>query len=73
MQHERGVMTVVQEGRFRLSSEDGRSLLFALHRHAATEPQDLPALLTRKVEVAYTAPDARKALTAHAIRLADGS
>ena len=68
MQHEFGVITVVQEGRFRLSSNDGRSLLFALDRHASLEPQDLPALLTRRVEVAYTEATARRSLTAHAIR-----
>ena len=70
MQHEVGVVTVVQEGRFRLSSDDGRSLLFALDRHARLEPQDLPALLTRRVEVLCTQPPGRRALTAHAVRTA---
>ncbi len=67
VQHEIGVITVVQEGRFRLSSDDGRSLLFVLDRHAAIEPQDLPALQMQRVTVAYTTPQAREALAAHAI------
>ncbi|CUH11497.1 hypothetical protein JSE7799_00183 [Jannaschia seosinensis] len=68
VRHEFGVITVVQEGRFRLSSDDGRSLLFALDRHAALEPQDLPALLTRRVAVACTDTPGRRALTARDIR-----
>ncbi len=67
MQHIFGVVTVVQEGRFRLSSDDGRSLLFALDRHAPLEPQDLPALLTRRVAVAFTEAPGRYALTARDI------
>lgn len=66
-----GIITVVQEGRFRLSSEDGHSLLFALHHRSRIEPQDLPDLLGgQTVEVAYTATEGRKAFTAHDIRVA---
>ena len=68
MQHAIGVVTVVQEGRFRLSSDNGHSLLFVLDRHAPLEPQDLPGLLTRRVEIAYTETLGRKSLTVHRIR-----
>ena len=69
VQHEFGVITVVQEGRFRLSSDDGRSILFALDRHASIEPQDLPSFLAGpRVGVAYSEAPGRKSLTAHDIR-----
>lgn len=72
MQHAFGVITVVQEGRFRLSTRDGRSLLFTLDHGAALEPQDLGRFLDRgRVAVAFTRSDGRKALTAHEIRLED--
>lgn len=67
-----GIITVVQEGRFRLSSSDGQSVLFILDRRAAFEPQDLPALLLEpRVEVVYAEAPGRRALTAleiHAVR-----
>lgn len=69
MRYEIGIITVVQEGRFRLSSDDGRSLLFTLDRHAPLEPQDLPALAgSVRVAVACTPSPGLKALTAHDIR-----
>lgn len=45
MRSDTGFITVVQEGRFRLATDDGRSLLFSLDAHARIEPQDLPAFL----------------------------
>jgi hypothetical protein len=64
-----GIITVVQEGRFRLASDDGRSLLFTLAHGAPVEPQDLPALAgNRRVEIEYSRPQGLKALTAHDLR-----
>lgn len=53
MQQAIGKVIVVQEGRFRLLSEDGRGLLFLLHHGAPIEAQDLPALKQRRVRVRY--------------------
>ena len=39
-----GTILVVQEGRFRLLTDDGRGLVFLLASDAAPEPQDLPPL-----------------------------
>ena len=70
MQHASGIITVVQEGRFRLATEDGRSLLFTLDHRAPLEPQDLGQFVHRgPVTVAFTLPAHRKALTAHEIHL----
>jgi hypothetical protein len=65
-----GIITVVQEGRFRLSSDDGRSFLFTLSNGAALEPQDLPPLLQARVEVLCTERSDRKEMTAHRIEAA---
>lgn len=71
MRHELGTITIVQEGRFRLSSDDGRSLLFILDHGAALEPQDLPRLVSGpRVEVACSPAEGRRALVAHEIRWA---
>lgn len=68
-----GIVTVVQEGRFRLATDDGRSILFTLDASATIEPQDLPDLLARgRVGVAYSTPTGRKALVAHGIRMEGG-
>ena len=70
MQHASGIITVVQEGRFRLSTGDGRSLLFTLDRGSRLEPQDLPRLIDRgRVSVAFTTHPHRRALVAHEIRM----
>ena len=69
MQHVQGIITVVQEGRFRLAAEGGRSLLFVLSSRAPIEPQDLDELLGRRVDVTYSAAENRKAFTAHNMRL----
>lgn len=42
-----GTLMVVQEGRFRLRTDDGRTLLFLLSPSANIEPQDLPTLYER--------------------------
>ncbi len=69
MQTECGIITVVQEGRFRLASDDGRSLLFMLDASARVEPQDLPALLHGpRVRVAHVAAPGRHARVARDIR-----
>ncbi|MBM9593389.1 hypothetical protein [Roseitranquillus sediminis] len=67
--HISGYITVVQESRFRLSTLDGRSILFLLDRRASIEPQDLPALLSpRRVRVDFAEAPKRKALAALDVR-----
>ena len=44
MRSVRGVIDAVQEGRFRLVTEDGHVVPFVLSHKAGTEPQDLPQL-----------------------------
>ena len=44
MRSVRGVITAVQEGRFRLVADDGRVLVFVLSHKSAAEPQDLQRL-----------------------------
>ena len=69
-----GIISVVQEGRFRLSSDDGRSIPFTLSNHAALEPQDLPSLLGGpRVEVGFTAADGVNALVAQDVTLASAT
>ena len=56
MKSARGVISIVQEGRFRLVTHDGRVLPFLLSHKAAAEPQDLPPLMraAKRVRVDYT-------------------
>jgi hypothetical protein len=67
MQSVWGVVTAVQEGRFRLVAEDGRVLACVLSRKAAAEPQDLMALTGARVRVAYSASPGLIAFLAHRI------
>ncbi|WP_071796776.1 hypothetical protein [Natronohydrobacter thiooxidans] len=64
-----GIVTIVQEGRFRLTKPDGGALHFSLAHPAQTAAQDLAALCTRlaHVRVAYEKVDGRSALVAHEI------
>ena len=48
-----GTVLVVQEGRFRLLTDDGRGMVFLLAHDAPIEPQDLPSLTHRRVRVDY--------------------
>lgn len=48
-----GTVLLVQEGRFRLLTEDGRGMVFVLAYDAPMEPQDLPPLTGRRVRVDY--------------------
>lgn len=48
-----GTVLLVQEGRFRLLTEDGRGMMFLLAHDAPMEPQDLPSLTGRRVRVDY--------------------
>ena len=69
--HVSGIISVVQEGRFRLSADDGRSIPFTLASNASLEPQDLPSLLAGpRVQVDYTAADGLNVLVAHDIAFA---
>ena len=51
-----GVISVVQEGRFRLDTDEGRSLHFTLDRNAPIEPQDLIHFRERRVWVFADGP-----------------
>jgi len=64
-----GIVTIVQEGRFRLTTPDGGALHFSLAHPAQTAAQDLAILGTRlaHVCVAYERVEGRSALVAHAI------
>ncbi|WP_142848490.1 hypothetical protein [Telmatospirillum sp. J64-1] len=67
----RGVITVVQEGRFRLAYADGRSKLFVLSSSAPVEPQDLPLLqrAQARVSVRYEEAEDLLAAIAHDLRM----
>jgi hypothetical protein len=73
MQSERGVITAVQEGRFRLLTDDGRVLLLVLSRKASLEPQDLPELQAAafRLRVHCTASEHLIAAIAHQIEIED--
>lgn len=69
-----GVISVVQEGRFRLSSDDGRSIPFTLASQASLEPQDLSSLLAGpRVDVRFAAADGLNVLVAQDITLAEAT
>ncbi|MBO0735430.1 MAG: hypothetical protein J2P48_02505 [Alphaproteobacteria bacterium] len=67
----RGVITAVQEGRFRLLTDSGQVLLFVLSYKAATEPQDLPLLkiTAAHVKVECVVSDRLIAAVAHRIQI----
>lgn len=51
MQTLTGVITVVQETRFRLVTDQGQGKLFLLSHDAPLDPQDLPDLQRRRTRV----------------------
>jgi hypothetical protein len=69
MKQATGVITLAQEGRFRLATADGRSQLFILSHDAPMEPQDLPRLAAMglRVVVHYSEAADRIAGLAHDI------
>lgn len=75
MRQTQGIINVVQEGRFRLTSDDGRSALFQLAPDAPIEPQDLEALVAQqqRVSIHYTEMKDRGAGLAHKVTEADGA
>jgi hypothetical protein len=66
-----GRVNLVQEGRFQLVEDDGRSTLFILGHDAPLEPQDLPALQRRGTRIAVRCDPApgKLAWVAHSIRI----
>lgn len=70
-----GVITAVQEGRFRLATRGGQNKLFILFRNAPLEPQDLGPLQSEEIEVTVHYEDAPDliACIAHDITLAKPS
>ena len=70
MKRTHGTVTVVQEGRFRLVTSDGRSELFFLAPGADLEPQDLTSLQHAQTPVIVQYTDAEHVLARVAHRLA---
>jgi hypothetical protein len=68
-----GIITVVQEGRFKLVTDGGRVMHFVLAHDAAIEPEDLPPLARAQtsVRVAYTRPKHLIAAVAHSLQTLD--
>lgn len=67
----RGVVTIVQEGRFQLVDEAGVSHLFLLGHAAAAEPSQLPVLRGHTASVRYTSAPNIIGMVAHRIALED--
>jgi hypothetical protein len=67
-----GIITLAQEGRFQLVSDQGIAKLFMLAHSAPIEPQDLPALVgsQARVTVTYDEPPDLIAAVVHDIRYA---
>ncbi len=51
MKHTEGIVTIVQEGRFSLTDDNGVSHLFILSHAAPEEPEQLAALQRRQARV----------------------
>jgi len=68
-----GVITVVQEGRFRVVGDDGVPRQFVLSHRAPLEPQDLPPLQRAQahVRVAYAPSRSLIAGVAHDLTVLD--
>ena len=66
-----GVVTIVQEGRFQLTDDQGASHQFILGRTALAETEQLRSLQTRqaRVSVKYSDAPGLIGLIAHRIRL----
>ena len=67
MQRSVGIINVIQESRFRLDCEDGRSLQFTLDSHAPIEPQDLPRFRGAPVAVLHAGSAGMAAMVARDI------
>ena len=52
----KGVVTIVQEGRFQLVDDDGRAHHFLLTHKSPAEPEQLASLLQRRVLIRYSDP-----------------
>jgi hypothetical protein len=73
MKSKTGVITVVQEGRFRLAGDDGVPKQFVLSHRAPLEPQDLPPLQRSQARVAVRYDDSARLIAgiAHGIEILD--
>jgi hypothetical protein len=65
----RGVISLVQEGRFRLVTDGGQVLPFVLSHRAAAEPQDLPPLMRSGTRVRVDYSEARHLISGVAHRI----
>jgi len=68
-----GVVTIVQEGRFQMTDDDGVSHLFILSRRAAAETSQLAALQHRQARISVRYEPASNLIgnTASAIYVTD--
>jgi hypothetical protein len=68
-----GIVTIVQEGRFQMTDDDGISHLFILSPHAAAETQQLAVLQKRQARICVHYQPAANLIgnTASAIYLTD--
>jgi len=75
MQRVTGIITVVQESRFRMIGDDGSPRHFVLSHRAPLEPQDLPPLQRdqSRVAVHFTPSDHLIAGVAHDIEVLQGA
>ena len=71
MQRAEGIVTVVQEGRFRLLTRHGQSKLFLLAHDANIEAQDLPELQREQTHVVVQFSDAEHLVAGIAHRLTE--
>ncbi len=63
-----GIITIIQESRFRLDLGDGRLLHLTLSHGCPVEPQDLPGLRGVPVSVSFDDAPGLQGLVAHDIR-----
>ena len=73
MKSKTGIITVVQEGRFRLVGDDGVPKQFVLSHRAPLEPQDLPPLQRSQARVAVRYEDSARLIAgvAHDVEILD--
>ena len=69
-----GTIRIVQEGRFMLTGDDGRTHLFILAHGSAAEPAQLAPLQERqaRIRVTFTEDDNLIARVAKSVRLVEG-
>ena len=69
MRSARGIISAVQEGRFRLLTDDGRVLTLVLSHKADVEPQDLPQMAAAAMRIRVRYAESRRLIAGVAHRL----